>query len=137
MGTGDVAARAKLSRKIDSDVAAIAFFGPGFAGMRRESLRVAHLDGDRLLIGLRLDYSDRCDSIDFPVRKIIHDAIHLGTDGLIIAHNHPSGDPSPSRADLLATRSLVDLLRPLGVKLYDHLIFADGQSRSLRAMGLI
>lgn len=137
MGTGGVAARIKVSRTIDSDVAAIAFFGPGLAGMRRESLRVAHLDRDRRLIGLRLDYSDRCDSIDFPLRQIIHDAIHLKTDGLIIAHNHPSGDPSPSRADLLATRSLVDLLRPLGVRLHDHLIFADGESRSLRAMGFI
>ncbi|WP_162527236.1 JAB domain-containing protein [Sphingomonas solaris] len=128
---------ATARRRIDSGEAAIAFFGPGFHGMRRESLRVAHLDRDHGLIGLRLHYSDMCDEVHFPLRTIIRDALHLETVGILIAHNHPSGDPRPSEDDLAATRALVALARPLGIRVRDHLIFAGGRSSSLRVMGML
>jgi DNA repair protein RadC len=124
-------------RRIESTAAAIDFFAPGFCGMRRESLRVAHLDRDRCLLGLRLHYSNSCDEVRFPLRTIIADALHLGSAGLLVAHNHPSGDPAPSQADLCATRALVALAKPLGIRVHDHLIFAGEDSRSLCAMGLL
>lgn len=126
-----------MKRRIETEEAAVAFFAPGFRGMRRESLRVAHLDRDRALIGLRLHYSDLCDAVSFPLRTIIHDALQLGTTGILIAHNHPSGDPAPSSDDLLATRMLVELARPLGIRVHDHLIFAGGRSSSLCALGML
>lgn len=129
--------RMKARRRIDSAEAAASFFAPGFRGMKRESLRVAHLDSARALIGLRLHYSDLCDELRFPLRTIIHDALQLGTAGLVVAHNHPSGDPTPSSADLCATRALVALARPLGIRVHDHLIFAGASSRSLRALELL
>lgn len=116
---------------------AIAYFAPGLGAMRREALRVAHLDRERQVLGIRLHYSDHCETVDFPLRTIIADALALGTAALLIAHNHPSGDPSPSRADLVATRALVDLARPLGIRLHDHLIFAGDDCRSMRTMGLL
>ena len=116
---------------------AMAFFAPGFARLARESLRVAHLDRERRLIGVRLCYSELCDAVEFPFRTIIADALALGGEGIVLAHNHPSGDPSPSAADLDVTRILADLARPLGIRLHDHLIFANGKWRSLRALGLM
>ncbi|HWW65004.1 MAG TPA: JAB domain-containing protein [Sphingomonadaceae bacterium] len=116
---------------------AAAFFAPGFAHMRREALRVAHLDCRRRLIGVRLLYSDQPDALDFPLRTIIADALALESDGLILAHNHPSGNAMPSPADIDATRTLADLAQPLGIRLFDHLIFGCESYRSLRAMGLL
>jgi DNA repair protein RadC len=123
--------------RIDSEEAPIALFAPDFAGLGREVLHVANLDGDRGLIARRSFHSALCDAVDFPLRAIIHDALTLDAAGLVIAHNHPSGDPSPSRADLMATRALVDLARPLGIRLHDHLIFAAGGALSLCALGLL
>lgn len=115
----------------------MAFFAPGFARLARESLRVAHLDAERRLIGLRFCYSPLCDAVEFPLRTIVADALALGARGILLAHNHPSGDPSPSPADLNATRALADLVRPLDIRLHDHLIFASGGWLSLRALGLM
>ena len=123
--------------RIASEQDAIAVFTPAFDGLAYESLHILHLDGDRGLIARRKFDSPRCDTVDFPLRAIIRDALTLDAAGLIIAHNHPSGDPAPSRADLVATRALVELVRPLGIRLHDHLIFAGAMSRSLHAMGLL
>lgn len=100
-------------------------------------LCVAHLDADRMLIGIRLRYSADASGIDFPLRAIVADALALGTSGLILAHNHPSGDPSPSPADLAATRALLTVARPLGLRLHDHLVFAGSRCVSLREAGLL
>ena len=100
-------------------------------------LCVAHLDAERRLIGIRLCYSADSSGIDFPLRTIVADALALGTSGLIIAHNHPSGDPSPSAADLAATRTLISVARPLGFRLHDHLVFAGRRCVSLREAGLL
>lgn len=122
---------------IDGEAAAIALFAAAFAGRTEELLQVAHLDRDRHLLACRIYESDLCDSVAFPLRIMIGDALRLETDGLIVAHNHPSGDPTPSRTDLMATRALVALARPLGIRVHDHLIFAGAATRSLRAMGLL
>jgi len=73
-----------------------------------------------------------------PIRAIIEDAFRLGTVGLIVAHNHPSGNPNPSEADLAATKELAATAGSLGIQLHDHLIFgAGGDCRSFRALGLL
>jgi DNA repair protein RadC len=77
------------------------------------------------------------DTADLPLRQIIGAALAHGSQGLILAHNHPSGDASPSRADLDATRRLADTAASLGIRVHDHLIFAGRDCRSLRAMGLL
>lgn len=100
-------------------------------------LCVAHLDAQRMLIGIRLRYSADLGGIDFPLRTIVADALALGSAGLIIAHNHPSGDPRPSPADLAATRTLLSVARPLGVRVHDHLVFAGRRCVSLREAGLL
>lgn len=110
---------------------------PLFEACEGEKVVAAHLDGERRVIGTS-EASGSAASVPLPIRSIIADAMRLGASGLIVAHNHPSGDPRPSEADLDATRALAIAAEPLGIRLFDHLIVgAAGRCRSLRALGLI
>ncbi|WP_182912050.1 JAB domain-containing protein [Sphingomonas cavernae] len=126
-----------MRRRFESSAAAIAFLGPGMARMRCEMLCVAHLDSDDGLIGLRLRYARRVDRVDLPIRTIVADALALQSAALIVAHNHPGGIAEPSSADLAATRTLADVVRPLGLWLHDHLVFAERCCFSFRGAGLL
>ena len=125
------------SRVIDSLAAANALLAPRFAGARAERLYVAHLAADARLVGFRMRFAPAGQSIDFPVREIIADALALGSAALILAHNHPSGDATPTAADIDTTRSLVHAARPLGVAVRDHLVFGGGTFTSFRQRGLL
>jgi DNA repair protein RadC len=110
---------------------------PLFHACTGEKVVAAHLDGDRRLIGT-IEAAGEETSVALPIRAIIGDAMRLGATGMIVAHNHPGGDPRPSEADLHATRELSATAGRLGIRLFDHLIVgAEGRCRSLRALGLI
>lgn len=70
-------------------------------------------------------------------RPLFHRAFELGAGGVVLAHNHPSGDPRPSADDVAATRDFIRLAEPLEVTLLDHLIVARGRVTSIRDAGLI
>ena len=111
---------------------------PFFADAAGEILVVAHLDsGRRLIEAGAIGEGGEEHHVDLPVRAIVSDALRLGGTGLVLAHNHPSGDPEPSREDLEATRELAETAMRLGIRLHDHLIFAGGRFASLRGLGLI
>jgi DNA repair protein RadC len=111
---------------------------PHFTGATTEKVVAAHLDAGQRLTQAVESESHGADDIELPMRAIFCDALRLGTFGLIVAHNHPSGDPEPSPADLAATRELAAAAGSLGIRFYDHLIFGrDGECRSLRALGLL
>ena len=111
---------------------------PLLSGCDSEKLVVAHLDADQRLIETIESRSGEHDEVELPIRAIIEDAIRLGSAGIIVAHNHPSGDPQPSQADFAATRELAATAQSLGIQLHDHLIVgADGDCRSFRALGLL
>ena len=101
-----------------------------------EKLRLAHLEGDGGLIAVTEESGGK-DIILFGLAQIIRDACMLGTSRILVAHNHPSGDPTPSRADRYATRRLAETLQLLEIELVDHLIFARGGVASFRGMGLL
>ena len=117
------------------------FFSTCFAGpdaRSGEMLWVAHVDdhGRCLHLGRYADGDEG--AVDLPVRKIIADAARLGSAGLLLAHNHPSGDPRPSAADCQATRSLACAAEAIDLTVVDHLVFAErGQCHSFRRMGLL
>ena len=71
------------------------------------------------------------------VRQIIARAIALGATAIIIVHNHPSGDPSPSQQDIRLTKDLVDAGRHMKITVHDHVIIGAQGRSSLKAMGLI
>lgn len=117
--------------------AAARFFECGMGNLRSERICVAHLDADFGVIGVSLGYSRSTDHVDVPVRRIAADALRLGTHAMLIAHNHPSGDATPSAADRRVTARLADVAGALGIGLHDHLVFARGQCSSFRALGLL
>ena len=70
-------------------------------------------------------------------REVVKRALDLGASALILVHNHPSGDPTPSKADVTMTRDIVKAAAPLGVTVHDHLVIGRGRHASLRDMGLM
>ena len=77
------------------------------------------------------------DHVLSPTRKIITDAADLGTRGLLLAHNHPSGDPTPSDSDLRVTRRLARACEALDVSVVDHLIYGKDEWFSFRNKGYL
>lgn len=122
---------------INSLEAAAALFAPRFERAREERLYIAHLDQEQRLLGLQIRYADGGRPVPLSVRAIIADAMALRSEALILAHNHPSGDPTPSPTDIEATRRLVQAARPIGLAVRDHLVFGGGAYASFRARGLL
>jgi DNA repair protein RadC len=102
----------------------------------RETLWVAHLDAARNCVHVS-DFAGDGASAPFFIRSIICDVIAHDSAGLLLAHNHPSGDPRPSASDYLVTRRLALVADALDCALLDHLIFAGEECTSFRTMGLL
>jgi DNA repair protein RadC len=101
-----------------------------------EHVRVLHLNAKNMLIRDELMSSGTTDQAAVHVREVIRRAINLGSAAIILVHNHPSGDPTPSRADIEITRAIAAAGKPLGVVLHDHLIIGVAGHTSMRAQGL-
>jgi len=101
-----------------------------------EHVWVAHVDGHARCLHLTR-HDGHADGAELPIREIIADAARHGTKGLILAHNHPSGDPSPSANDKRITRRLAVVGEAMDVAILDHLVIAGGECRSMRQMGLL
>ncbi len=130
--------RAELPLRIDGAEAARNFFAGCFADAdpARESLWVAHVDHDSNCLHVSQHEGDETGAA-FPIRTIIADAAVHGSAGIVLAHNHPSGDAAPSDADCRATRRLATAAEALDCTILDHLVFAGTECTSLRAMGLL
>lgn len=122
---------------IRSAADALALFSSDLAARPVEEARVAYLGEDRRLIALCGVLGGSESAVDFPVPEMVAEALRLGATAIIVAHNHPSGDPSPSPADLAATRRLAEAASLVGVALLDHLILAHDRHCSFRGMGLL
>jgi DNA repair protein RadC len=113
------------------------FFAPLVVDHRHEHAVVAHLDARGRLVALSEAQGGE-DRIVLPLRQIIGDALAHDGHTVMLAHNHPSGDPMPSKTDIETTRKLAELLRPLNIRVYDHLILTrSGESTSFRDLGWI
>ncbi|WP_420145936.1 RadC family protein [Sphingobium sp.] len=102
-----------------------------------ERVRVLHLNSRNMLI--RDDHmgDGSIDQAAIYVREVIKRAMELGSAALILVHNHPSGDPSPSRQDIDITRQIAEAGKRLGITVHDHIIMAANGHSSLRAQGLL
>jgi DNA repair protein RadC len=109
----------------------------GLARNQREVLAMLYLAGGHRILAMRHVAAGSRTSVTLPVRAIVQDMLALDATHLFLAHNHPSGDCRPSVADRIVTRRLVDVLRPLGLHLEDHLVVARGGRTSFRALGLL
>ena len=107
------------------------------AHSRTEQVRVLFLNAKNMLIANEAMWDGSVDEASVHVREVIARAIALGATALIIVHNHPSGDPSPSQQDICLTRDLVEAGRHMKVTVHDHVIVGATGRTSMRAMGLI
>ncbi len=130
--------RADFPLKLDGLDAARSFFAGCFADSdpTLESLWVAHVDDQARCVHLSRHGGDETGA-DLPLRSIIADAAAHGSAGLVLAHNHPSGNPLPSGDDRRATRRLASAAEALDCAILDHLVFAGTHCTSLRRMGLL
>lgn len=103
----------------------------------RERFRVLHLNTRNMLIRDEVMSEGSIDQAPVQVREVIRRAIDLGSAAIILVHNHPSGDPSPSRADVAITRTIAEAGERMGITLHDHIIMGLHGHVSLRAQGLI
>ena len=130
--------RAELPLKLDGLAAARRFFAGCVAeeDPRRETLWVAHVDDESRCLHVSCHPGDDAHTI-FPIRQIIADAVSHGSSGIVLAHNHPSGDPRPSDSDFRATRRLAAAAEALDCAVLDHLVFGDDDFTSLRQLGYL
>ncbi|QNN64313.1 hypothetical protein H9L12_08135 [Sphingomonas rhizophila] len=131
--------RAESPARLNGHEAARRFFAqclsePGAS--TQERLWVAHLDQEARCMQLS-SHDGGVGEVEMPVRDIIRDAARLGSAGVVLAHNHPSGDARPSEADCRATRRLALAAEAIDLMVVDHLIFGDSDCTSLRRMGLL
>jgi len=102
-----------------------------------ERFRVLHLNTRNMLIQDELMGTGSIDQAPVYIREVIRRALEFGSAAVILVHNHPSGDPSPSRADIEVTRGIAEAGKRLGIAVHDHLIIGTSGHVSLRAQGLI
>ena len=101
-----------------------------------EVLFVAHADEKGRCLYLARYPGDRF-SAPFPIKEVLKDAIEFGSKMVILAHNHPSGDPTPSQADMRSTQRLATTAKALDCCVVEHLILAGEKCTSFRALGLL
>jgi DNA repair protein RadC len=130
--------RAELPLKLDGLAATKKFFAGCVADAdpMLENLWVAHVDEEARCVHLERYPGDETGA-SFPLRAIIAYAAQRGSAGIVLAHNHPSGDSRPSDSDCRATRRLATAAEALDCTLLDHLVFAGAECTSFRRLGLL
>jgi DNA repair protein RadC len=102
-----------------------------------EEVRVLFLNAKNMLLANEAMWRGSVDEASVHVREVIARAIALGATAIIIVHNHPSGDPSPSQQDIRLTKELVEAGRHMKIMVHDHVIVGSQGRSSLKSMGLI
>ncbi|WDR05477.1 DNA repair protein RadC [Devosia rhodophyticola] len=102
-----------------------------------EQFRILFLDKKNRLIADEVQQIGTVDHTPVYPREVIRRSLELSATALILVHNHPSGDPAPSSADVRMTREITDIAKPLGITVHDHIIIGKSGHASLRALKLL
>jgi DNA repair protein RadC len=103
----------------------------------KEQFRILFLDKRNQLISDEVQQTGTVDHTPVYPREVIKRALELSATAIILVHNHPSGDPTPSQADIQMTKAIVEIAAPLGISVHDHIIVAKNGHASLKGMRLI
>jgi len=103
----------------------------------KEQFRILFLDKRNQLISDEVQQTGTVDHTPVYPREVIKRALELSATAIILVHNHPSGDPTPSSADIQMTKAIVDIARPLGIAVHDHIIVGRNGHASLKGMKLM
>jgi DNA repair protein RadC len=130
--------RAEPPLKLDGLAAARSFFSGCLsdADPETEQLFVAHTDEQTRCLHVSRHEGDPAGTA-FPLRAIIAEALEHGSAGIVLAHNHPSGDARPSKQDLRMTRRLALAAEAINCAVLDHLVFGGSDCSSLRRLGYL
>jgi DNA repair protein RadC len=104
---------------------------------KTERFRVLYLNRKNVLIADEVQQKGTVDHTPVYPREVVKRALELGATALIMVHNHPSGDPTPSEADVEMTHEVMAAGEKLGIVLHDHVIVSKGGYNSFKSMGLI
>ncbi len=99
--------------------------------------RILFLDKRNQMIADEVQQEGTVDHTPVYVREVVKRALELSATAIVLVHNHPSGDPTPSRADIDMTKQIVAAAKPLGVVVHDHIIVGKQGHASFRGLGLI
>lgn len=132
-------ARTEASRRpvITSWSALQAYARAALAHRPREQFRVLFLDNRNRLMLDEFVAEGTVDHAPVYPREVVRRALEVSASAMVLVHNHPSGDPTPSRADIEMTRRVVDAARALGLQVHDHIVVGRDGTASFRALGLI
>ena len=116
---------------------AVALLQPVVRGSPVEVLQALYLDRNDQLLAHRILNAGTESRTLITARQVLQPAMRVDAHSLFIAHNHPSGDPTPSTEDVRATNILIEAARPLGIQVRDHIVLTQTQHYSMREAGLI
>jgi DNA repair protein RadC len=115
----------------------ISYCRTGMAFAEKEQFRILFLDKRNQLIADEIQQTGTVDHTPVYPREVIKRALELSATAVILVHNHPSGDPSPSQADIQMTKAIIGIANPLGISVHDHIIVGKNGHSSLKGMRLI
>jgi DNA repair protein RadC len=131
-------ARAKVMQRhvVSSWDALLTYCHTVMAHRDTEQFRILFLDTKNVLIADEEQAKGTLDHVPVYPREVVKRALELNAASMILVHNHPSGDPTPSQADITMTRQISDAAQTLGITVHDHLIIGKSCEISFRAQGL-
>jgi DNA repair protein RadC len=132
-------ARARVIRRpvISSWDAVVDYVRTAMSHLETERFRVLYLDRKNTLIADEVQGAGTVDHVPVYPREVMKRALELGASALILVHNHPSGDPTPSRADIEMTLQIESAGQVLGITLHDHIVVGKSAEVSLRGAGYL
>lgn len=137
--TASRVAKGQVQQKtvLSSWTAVIEYCRAAMAFADKEQFRILFLDKRNQLIADELQQVGTIDHTPVYPREVVKRALELSATAIILVHNHPSGDPTPSTADIQMTKSIMSISSPLGISVHDHIIVGKNGHASLRGLRLI
>src|SRR5215468_9444695 len=132
-------ARGEVKRRhvLSSWAAVLDYCRAAMAFADKEQFRLLFLDKRNRLIADEVQQVGTVDHAPVYPREVVKRALELSATAVILVHNHPSGDPTPSHADIQMTQTIIDVARPLGIAVHDHIIVGKEGHASFRSLRLI
>jgi DNA repair protein RadC len=130
---GELKARTMLSSWND----VIDYCRTSMAFADKEQFRILFLDKRNQLISDEVQQTGTVDHTPVYPREVIKRTLELSATAILLVHNHPSGDPTPSQADIQMTRAIIDIATPLGIAVHDHIIVGKNGHASMKGLKLI
>lgn len=115
----------------------LAYCRAAMADEKTERFRILFLDKKNILIADEVQQSGTVDHTPVYPREVVKRALELSASAIILVHNHPSGDPTPSTADIAMTDQIVKAAKALGIRVHDHLIIGHSTETSFKSLGLL